>query len=173
MRACSSRKLCCAVLMALVAGTVWLVPWRARTISGLSSEDVIQIRHALRKEVWQDFLPISALHLQKQLASRVWAACRARIEILGPQPDGHVHANVVYPREVVMYGLARQSNHWTIAGMPLVIARPQSSDGGERHNLWVQATLDYAFCRFLSRWPSAPDPARSVKKSKKSQGRVS
>jgi hypothetical protein len=28
-------------------------------------------------------------------------------------------------------------------------------------NYWVQATLDYAFCGFLSRWPSAPDPARS------------
>jgi hypothetical protein len=27
-------------------------------------------------------------------------------------------------------------------------------------NLWVQATLDYAFCRFQSQWPSAPDPAR-------------
>jgi hypothetical protein len=29
-------------------------------------------------------------------------------------------------------------------------------------NIWVQATLDYAFCRFLSQWPSAPDPIRSA-----------
>jgi hypothetical protein len=27
-------------------------------------------------------------------------------------------------------------------------------------NIWVQATLDYAFCGFLSQWPSAPDPKR-------------
>ena len=27
-------------------------------------------------------------------------------------------------------------------------------------NPWVQATLDYVFCEFLSQWPSAPDPAR-------------
>ena len=27
-------------------------------------------------------------------------------------------------------------------------------------NLWVQATLDYASCNFLCRWPDAPDPAR-------------
>jgi len=27
-------------------------------------------------------------------------------------------------------------------------------------NHWVQATLVYAFCQFLSQWPSAPDPAR-------------
>jgi hypothetical protein len=29
-------------------------------------------------------------------------------------------------------------------------------------NIWVQATLDYAFWRFLSRRPSAPDPARYI-----------
>ena len=29
-------------------------------------------------------------------------------------------------------------------------------------NPWVQATLDYAFCGFLSQWPSAPDPVRSA-----------
>ncbi len=36
------------------------------------------------------------------------------------------------------------------------------SSGGAsvRLNIWVQATLDYAFCGFLSQRPSAPDPAR-------------
>ena len=29
-----------------------------------------------------------------------------------------------------------------------------------RPNPWVQATLDYAFCGFLSQWSSTPDPAR-------------
>ena len=32
-------------------------------------------------------------------------------------------------------------------------------------NNWVQATPDYAFCEFLSRWPGAPDPRRSAKES--------
>ena len=125
MRPFFKHKPCCAVLVPLVATAIWwLAPWRVSAVQGLSRKDVTQIRHAVRKEVWQEFLPISSLGRQEHLVSRVWDTCRAEIQLVGPQADGSMQADVVYQHRIVMYGLSSQSNRWVIAGRPFVIGRP-------------------------------------------------
>jgi hypothetical protein len=46
------------------------------------------------------------------------------------------------------------------AGTTIEEYLPKRADHLLYEDGWVQATLDYAFCRLLSQWPSAPDRAR-------------
>ncbi len=118
----SKRKVYCAILVAVVATGLWLLPLRVETVPGLNRSDVIQVRRAVRKEVWRGFYPISSIFSQKEVPSRVWAACRAKVQVTRREPDGTVHADVTYPgHRATLYTLEKQSNHWSIRGRPLTI----------------------------------------------------
>src|SRR5512136_929945 len=115
MKASSKRRVYGAILVALVASASWLVPWQVACVQGVSRGDVIQIRRTVRKEVWRGFFPISSIFSQKELTSRTWDACRAKIQVVCRQPDGTVQADVTYPgHRATLYTLKKQSNHWVI-----------------------------------------------------------
>ena len=124
MRALSKFKLCCVFLAVLVVIVIWGMTLRVKTVQGLSRKDVIHITHTVRKQVWQEFFPISSLSRQMHLPLRVCEASKAEIQIDGPQPDGTVQAEILYPHRAVLYSLSKQSNRWGIAGRPLVLGRP-------------------------------------------------
>ena len=124
MTALSRSKLFYSILAALAATAIWLSSGRLEQVQGLSTREVIQIRHAVRKEVWKEVFPTWSVSLYrlKYLPSAVSDAWRAEITVVGLQPDGHVQADVTYPgHRATLYGLDNQSNRWVVAGRPLNI----------------------------------------------------
>ena len=123
MNVLAKRKVCSAVavVVALIAITLWMLAGSVETVAGLTRQDIVQIRREVRKQVWREFHPVSRLYLQNDVPSRLIDACRSKIHIASPQPDGQVQAVVDCANRAVLYSLSRQSGHWVIDGRPLVL----------------------------------------------------
>jgi hypothetical protein len=122
MRALSRSRLFCAILAPLAVAAICLPTGGVERVAGLTGKDVIQVRQAIRKELWHQALPSWSVYSLRYLTGRVFSVCRAKIEVVGPQPDGHVQVNVTFPGHyATLYGLIKQSNRWVIDGTPLNI----------------------------------------------------
>lgn len=117
-----SSKFFCAGLVVLAVAAIWLITGSVEQVPGLSRTDVIQVRHAVRKELWHDALPALSVYSLRYLPWTVSNVCRADLKVVGLQPDGHVQVDVTYPgHHATLYGLIKQNNRWVIAGTPLNI----------------------------------------------------